>query len=109
MKVDNQFLRNEKLFEEIASSCLVLVPYTSATQSGVIIKALENGTPVIVSDLPGLKEDLNHDSLGTYINLNDDEKHSWSKIRRFLESWDPRAFDNAIKQIADELPSDNNN
>lgn len=104
--VNNEFIQNEELFDEIASSCLVLVPYTSATQSGVIIKALENGTPVIVSDIPGLKEEFHHESLGTCINLDDHEKNSWSKIRHFLDSWDPRAFDRAIMQVADELPSD---
>ena len=106
VKVNNEYLKNERLFDEIANSCLVLVPYTSATQSGVIIKALENGTPVIVSQLPGLKEDCNHESLGTCINVDDHEKNSWIKIRQFLETWDSYEFNNTIVQIADELPSD---
>ncbi len=54
----------DTLFTKENTVCVV--PYTDATQSGVIAIAMDYGTAVIASDTGGLKEQLDDGALGIY-------------------------------------------
>lgn len=101
-KVINSFLEDDELFLLIRESAAVLIPYHSATQSGVLIKAYENGTPAIVSDCPGLTEDIFTRELGITFSLIEDAPDIWKKIEYFLSNWNASAFDSVIDRIRDE-------
>lgn len=70
--VYSHFLSDDELGDLIKDSQAVLLPYTSATQSGVIINAFEFSKPVIVSNLEGLVEYLSDSgALGHSFDLDD--------------------------------------
>lgn len=73
LKIIDTFVTDEEL-RILMQRCRALVlPYTSATQSGVIVQAFEYGKPVIVSDVPGLVEYLGEESwFGESFSLQDD-------------------------------------
>lgn len=71
----NRFIENDEIGNYFAlKNTIVIVPYTDATQSGVIPIAFEFGTPVIASDVGGLKEQLNDGHLGMLYSNNDPEE-----------------------------------
>ena len=47
-------------------NCVVILPYLDATQSGVVVTALEFGTPIIATDTGGLKEQLCDGKIGLF-------------------------------------------
>ena len=68
----SHFLSDDELANSIKDCQAVLLPYMSATQSGVIINAFEFSTPVIVSNLEGLVEYLSGSGvLGHSFDLDD--------------------------------------
>jgi glycosyltransferase involved in cell wall biosynthesis len=60
----------------------VLLPYRTATQSGVQVLAWQSGVPCVVSNLPGLLE--NQPQIKNELELNDQE--GWFKALANLES-----------------------
>lgn len=69
--VINKYITNEEISSlfEIKNTVLVL-PYTEATQSGVIGTAFNYGVPVIVSDTGGIKEQLFDGEMGVFVEPN---------------------------------------
>ena len=63
-------MQENELDELISNASLTILPYTSATQSGVIIKSYALGTPVAVSDIEGLSEYVTDKDLGLEFNLS---------------------------------------
>lgn len=55
VNVVNEFISEEKLNLQLKKTTAVLLPYDSATQSGVIIKSFSVGVPVIAYDVGALK------------------------------------------------------
>ncbi|MDB2008589.1 glycosyltransferase family 4 protein [[Clostridium] symbiosum] len=71
----NRFIEDDEIGNYFAlNNTIAVVPYTDATQSGVIPIAFEFGTPVIASDVGGLKEQLNDGQLGLLYENNDPEQ-----------------------------------
>lgn len=54
----NWWMTSEELLSEIASSDLVVFPYTEASQSGTIPICIELGVPVLVTPVGGLVEQI---------------------------------------------------
>jgi glycosyltransferase involved in cell wall biosynthesis len=54
----NWWMTGEELLSEIASSDLVVFPYTEASQSGTIPICIELGVPVLVTPVGGLAEQI---------------------------------------------------
>ena len=54
----NRFVSEEELYNSIDQSDLILLPYRSITQSGVLLLALSYRKPILTSDLPSFKETL---------------------------------------------------
>lgn len=66
-EIKNYFISDEEvgcLFD--GSKVVVIIPYTDATQSGVIPIAYEYDAPIIASDTGGLKEQLNNGKIGLF-------------------------------------------
>jgi len=70
--IKNTYLPEDELRILISNSLGVILPYTSATQSGVIVLAYELGVPVIASDEPGLVEYITPE-LGSVFSLESTE------------------------------------
>jgi glycosyltransferase involved in cell wall biosynthesis len=71
-----------ELLAELPKYRGVLLPYRSATQSGVQVLAWQSGVPCVVSNLPGLLE--NQPQIKNQLNVSDYQ--DWFKIMGDLES-----------------------
>jgi glycosyltransferase involved in cell wall biosynthesis len=58
VRVINQYLRDDEIREIVSSHGVMVLPYTSATQSGVAAIALGNGLPCIATDVGALPEQI---------------------------------------------------
>jgi len=56
VRIDNRYIRNEEVPAIFEQADVLVLPYLSATQSGVARIALSNGLPVIASNTGGLSE-----------------------------------------------------
>ena len=97
IKVYDEYMQENELDELISNASLTILPYTSATQSGVIIKSYALGTPVAVSDIEGLSEYVTDKDLGLEFNLS--EKKIDQKFLSFLRSTSMESFNKAIKDF----------
>lgn len=72
-KVDvrNRFVDENELNDLIASAICVILPYKSATQSGVVLKANAMGVPVICFNVGALSEYIEDGTNGYVINAGD--------------------------------------
>jgi glycosyltransferase involved in cell wall biosynthesis len=52
----NTFIPEEQLDKELSEAAVVILPYDSATQSGVVIKSFAFGVPVVAFDVGNLRE-----------------------------------------------------
>jgi glycosyltransferase involved in cell wall biosynthesis len=72
VKVVQRFVPNEEVGKYYSIADLVILPYLSATQSGVLNIAYGFGKPVIVTDVGGLAEDVIDGKTGYIINPKDE-------------------------------------
>jgi len=68
----NRFLNDGEMIFLIENSLSVILPYIEASQSGVLPIAYHLGTPVIVSDVEGLTEFVDHNKTGIICTNEDD-------------------------------------
>ena len=66
--IENTFLESSKIRDYICASDLVIQPYTRASQSGITPVAYFYETPLIVSNVNGLKEIIQRDKSGEVFN-----------------------------------------
>ena len=70
VKVINQFVPNEDVAKYYQVSDLVILPYRSATQSGILNVAYGFNKPVIVTDVGGLAEFVDEGKTGFVVKPN---------------------------------------
>lgn len=80
--VVNRWVGDEEIGDYFRGENLVLVlPYLDATQSGVVLVALEYGIPAICSDVGGLTEQVDDGETGVLVPAGDSEKLSEVMMR----------------------------
>ena len=62
--IDNNFLESSKIRDYICASDLIVQPYKKASQSGITPVAYFYDTPLVVSNIDGLREIIINDSSG---------------------------------------------
>jgi glycosyltransferase involved in cell wall biosynthesis len=73
-RFEDRFLTNEEVAEVFKLSDLLMLPYKSASQSGILANAINFGIPVLASDHPGLTEHITDGETGSiFANLDGDE------------------------------------
>lgn len=84
VQIVNRYIEDTEVesFFTVPNTVLIL-PYLDATQSGIISMAYDFITPVIVTDVGGLKEQLFDGEVGVICPPNDPEKLS-EAMRRFI-------------------------
>ena len=70
----NKFIHEDELDKYIKDSQSVILPYKSATQSGVIIKSFSLGVPVVCFDVGSLSEYVEHGHDGFIVSKGDIKK-----------------------------------
>lgn len=96
LKIISNYQDDEKLEKLIKGAFAVILPYSSATQSGVIVDSYSFGVPVLVSDVPGLKEYVTKNTgaifkLGNFKSfenaVNDLQKIDFNNFEKDIINW----------------------
>lgn len=74
VKVIDKYIPNEDVAMYFQSADVVVLPYTSATQSGIVQIAFGLGTPVITTDVGGLPEAVDHGKTGLVVPAQDPQR-----------------------------------
>jgi len=69
----NRYLTDTEIREVVSNHGVIVLPYTSATQSGVAAVALANGLPCIATTVGALPEQVLHRRNGLLVRPNDPE------------------------------------
>jgi glycosyltransferase involved in cell wall biosynthesis len=118
IKIVERFVANEEVGNYYAVSNLVVLPYLSATQSGVLNISYGFQKPVVVTGVGGLAQDVIEDSTGficepdnpvslkekiiRYLDLKDKVNFA-ENIKIYLQNNEFRKLPEKIKQIIEDL------
>lgn len=83
IKVINRFVENEEVEKYYRISDLIVLPYRSATQSGILNVAYGFNKPALVTDVGGLSEFVK-DGITGYIVKPDEPEEIYRGIKRFF-------------------------
>jgi glycosyltransferase involved in cell wall biosynthesis len=86
----DRYVANEEVESFFVASDLVILPYVSATQSGIVQIALAFDRPVIVTDVGGLPEAVAVNKTGFVVPPRDPGALARAIIRFFGEDWSSR-------------------
>ncbi|MDX1672941.1 MAG: glycosyltransferase [Balneolaceae bacterium] len=102
----DRFVTDEELAEIFTLSDLLVLPYRSASQSGILANAIQFQLPVLVSDQPGLTEHIDHGKTGLIFESENVEALR-SAIRQYIETIDTEKMRENLKQLKNELSWEN--
>lgn len=117
VKMENRFVANEEVAKYYSSSDLVILPYRSATQSGILNVAYGFLKPVLVTDVGGLAEFVDDKKTGIIVEPESPdaicngvlEFYSLQKSVNFSKNISNRISQNqfsTIAQLFDKIISD---
>ena len=93
---DSEFVSNEKLRDYFCAADIVAQTYRSASQSGVTPMAYKYMTPMVVTNIDGLKDPIEIDKTGCVSDLN--SRQIAKNIRLCLESSNYKMYINQFKK-----------
>lgn len=99
IRVVDGYIPDREVQQYFAASDLVVLPYESATQSGIVQIAFGMERPVIVTEVGGLP-DVVEDNVTGYIVKPCDEKALAEAVIKYYRNNDEEAFTQAIRQQA---------
>lgn len=111
VRVQDGYLSDSAMLDEIASHHAALLPYSSATQSGIIPAVLAAGRPVISTRVGGLAEQVRDgvdsllcppndpDAIADAIEMLDDRYETYQAAA--ATTWQPDAWDQVAADIVD--------
>ena len=70
----NRFIPNEEIVSLIRKSDMIVMPYTSASQSGIPMTVYAFNKPIVASDIAGLREVIDHLKTGILVDNLDANK-----------------------------------
>ncbi|MFA6598601.1 MAG: glycosyltransferase [Ignavibacteriaceae bacterium] len=117
IKMENRFVANEEVGKYYSVCDLVILPYRSATQSGILNVAYGFGKPVLVTNVGGLAEFVDDKKTGIIVEPESPaaiadgimEFHSLQKTVTFSKNIEERISHNqfsSIAQLFDKIISD---
>lgn len=98
----DHYIENERVSELFGAADLVVLPYRSATQSGVVPVAYQFDVPVIASNVGGLSEVIEEGKTG-YLFPAGDSAALAGRINRFFTEDDPESFRAEIRKFKSRL------
>src|SRR5262245_23430036 len=84
--LDNRYVSNEEVAEVFEQADVLVLPYTSASQSGVARIALSNGLPIIASQVGGLGEVIKQGVNGLLFLPGDSQSLATQIVRYFSDT-----------------------
>ena len=95
MTLVQHYIPNEEVFRYFAAADIVVVPYVTATQSGIVQLAFGFGKPVIVGKVGGLPEAVEEGKTGYLVPPRDSE----AIARSVVDFYDSKREDEMVRQI----------
>lgn len=96
VKVYDKFIPNEEVGNYFCASDLVVLPYVSATQSGIVQIAYNYNKPVIVTKVGGLPEVVKHNKTGYVIETENPDAVA-EYVRKFYRENRESEFSENVK------------
>jgi len=90
VRIDDRYIPNEEVPSFMAEADVLVLPYLSATQSGVARIALSNALPIIASKTGGLREVVREGVNGLLFEPGDADALADAIVRYFTERMGPR-------------------
>jgi glycosyltransferase involved in cell wall biosynthesis len=90
VRFENRYVANEEVEGFFVASDLVILPYVSATQSGIVQIAVAMNRPVVVTDVGGLGEAVSPEKTGFVVPPRDPAAIARAVVRFFEEGWAAR-------------------
>lgn len=100
VKIVNNFIPNEEVYRYYSAADLVVQPYRSATQSGILNVAYGFLKPVVVTRVGGLEEFVEDEKTGIIVGPDSPEEIR-KGVKRFFELNERVDFSSAIKDIVE--------
>ncbi|HZM88973.1 MAG TPA: glycosyltransferase [Blastocatellia bacterium] len=97
VQIDNRYVPNEEVPAVFERAAVLVLPYVSASQSGVARIALSNNLPVIASRTGGLSETVIDGLNGLLFPPGDSDALAKQVVRYFLENLGPTFSENIRK------------
>ncbi|MCX7984578.1 MAG: glycosyltransferase [Bacteroidetes bacterium] len=94
----SHYIPNESVALYFCAADCVVLPYRSATQSGIVQIAYHFDTPVIVTDVGGLAEVVNHRKTGFVVPPCDTIALADAIRTFYTEGWEPRLREGVRKE-----------
>lgn len=89
VRLDDQYVPNENVGLYFSAADVVVLPYRSATQSGIVQIAYQLERPVICTDVGGLKEVVLHERTGLVVPPGDEGALAGAILRYYTERMEP--------------------
>jgi glycosyltransferase involved in cell wall biosynthesis len=96
----NHYIPEQEVSTYFSAADVIVQPYVSATQSGVVQTAYHFDRPVIVSDVGGLAEVVPHEQAGLVVEPNDAAELAAACIRFFSEGMSERLTEGVRREKA---------
>ena len=106
IQIYDGYIPDQEVEKFFAASDIVVLPYISATQSGIVQIAYGFEKPVVVTNVGGLPEVVKNGKTG-YVVEAENSGAIAQAIIRFFESDNRKAFESAIQEEADRYSWDN--
>lgn len=97
-EIIDKYVSHDQAGEFLAMSDAMMLPYRSASQSGILSNAVNFNLPVICSDLPGLTDHVT-DGLNGMIHRREDAIDLARVIKRFVEAGDTSAMRGEMQRL----------
>jgi len=98
----DEYVCDEDVHKYFAAAHLVVLPYTSATQSGIVQLAFGAGKPVVTTNVGGLPEIVEDQKTGFVVDPRDPQALAQAMVRAFRGDTLQRLTDN-IEQVAEKF------
>lgn len=97
--IHDRYFSGDDVSECFAAADAVVLPYRSATQSGVVPTAIALGTPVIATRAGGLDEAMKDHRIGMVISSAEPQAIA-EAVRRFYDAGGRAAFEKGVREAA---------
>lgn len=96
-----KYISDDEVKTYFSASDVCMLPYKSATQSGITAIAHHFEMPIIATDVGGLKESIEHGKSGLIVNKAN-SKEIADSVRSYFEDHNPEAMRAAIREANSE-------
>lgn len=88
VRLDMGYVGNDELPRYFAAADIAVLPYDNIYQSGVVLLAMTNGVPVLTSDIPGMREVVEHGRTGLTFRAGDPDDLAAKLVALERGEWD---------------------